>query len=113
MRIVDGWPVQVFMGRDWGVSWISILFIIIGFMAIMAAIDIKHFTFPQIVLYLLAAVCLLAACHAKPIYKNIIEYKIECNEYATVNDFFHRFELQEVIDESHYLVRERDWENLD
>lgn len=113
MRIVDGWPVQVFMGRTWGVSWISILFIIIGIIAIMAAVNLKRFTYPVIIFCFLAVFCFLAACHAKPIYKNVIEYKIECNEYATVNDFFHRFELQEIIDESHYLVRERNWENLD
>ena len=108
MRIVDGWYVIIKMGYTWGFGPISIIFILFGLLCLYICIktnDNWAFSF-----CLILAICYMAiACHCKPITKTIIEYKIECDETAQVNDFFNRFELQEIIDESHYIVRTKNW----
>lgn len=112
MRIIDGWYVNILLGRTWGFSWVSILFIIIGVLAFLAAYNAKEPSFAIISLYILAAASFLCAGHAKPVEKIVTEYKIECDDTAKVNDFFNRFELQEVVDETHYIVRQKDWRDF-
>ena len=42
MRIVDGWYVNVLIGRTWGFDWISILFLIVAVLAFGAGYNIKR-----------------------------------------------------------------------
>lgn len=112
MLIIDGWNVSEFVGYTWGLGWFSIFFIIISIFIFLAAYFIKRPLIIVIFLYLVAIFSLVCACHMKPITKNIIEYKIECNDEAKVNDFFDRFELQKVIDDTHYIVRQKNWKDF-
>ncbi len=112
MRIVDGWYVNVPLGMTWGFDWISILFIIIGVLAFCAAYNIKHSLVFMLVMCFISTFCFVCSFHCKPVEKIVTEYKIECDENAKVNDFFNRFELQEIVDESHYIVRQKDWRDL-
>ena len=112
MRIIDGWYVNVLVGRTWGFDWISILFIIIVVLAFCAAYNIRKPLFPVIMFYILGLSSFICAFHCKLVEKIITEYKIECNDTAKVNDFFNRFELQEVVDETHYIVRQKDWRDF-
>lgn len=113
MRIVDGWYVTIDLGRTWGFGWISILFIIITILSIFSAYNMRKPLFPVIMLYILGLCSFICAFHCKPVEKIITEYKIECDDTAKVNDFFNRFELQEVVDETHYIVRQKDWRDFD
>ena len=113
MRIVDGWYVTVLIGRTQGFDWISILFIIVAILAFRAAYDIKNLLGFVLIMLFLGTLCLGCSIYCKPVEKIITEYKIECDDTAKVNDFFNRFELQEVIDESHYIVRQKDWRDFD
>lgn len=112
MRIVDGWYVNVLIGRTWGFDWISILFIIVVILAFCAAYNIKRPLAPVLAMCFIGTVCFVCAFHCKPVEKIITEYKIECDDTAKVNDFFNRFELQEVIDETHYIVRQKNWRDF-
>jgi len=113
MRIIDGWYVNVFVGRTWGFSWISITFIIIAILAFGAAYNIKRPLGFVLIMCFLGIFWLIFACHCKPVEKIVTEYKIECDDTAKVNDFFNRFELQEIVDETHYIVRQKDWRDFD
>lgn len=108
MRIIDGWYVTVLIGRTWGFDWISILFIIVAILAFRAAYDIKNMLGFVLIMIFLGTLCLGCSVYCKPVEKVVTEYKIECDDTAKVNDFFNRFELQEVIDETHYIVRQKD-----
>ena len=108
MRIIDGWHVIINLGYNWGFGPISILFILFCFLCLYICLKTNNNL--VFIIYLIFAICYMAfACHCKPITKTITEYKIECDETAQVNDFFNRFELQEIIDGSHYIVRTKDW----
>lgn len=113
MRIIDDWYVTVLVGRTWGFDWISILFIIVAILAFRAAYDIKNMLGFVLIMIFLGTLCLGCSVYCKPVEKIITEYKIECDDTAKVNDFFNRFELQEVIDETHYIVRQKDWRDFD
>lgn len=113
MRIIDGWYVNVLVGRTWGFDWISILFLIVAILAFGAAYNIKRPLVPVLVMCLLGTFCFVCAFYCKPVEKIVTEYKIECDNNAKVNDFFNRFELQEVVDETHYIVRQKDWRDFD
>ena len=113
MRIVDGWYVNVLIGRTWGFDWISILFIIVSILSFGAGYNIKKPLGYVFIMYFLGMFCLVFACHCKPVEKIVTEYKIECDDTAKVNNFFNRFELQKVVDETHYIVRQKDWEDFD
>lgn len=113
MRIVDGWYVTVLVGRTWGFDWISILFIIVAILAFRAAYDIKNLLGFVLIMLFLGILCLVGSIHCKPVEKIVTEYKIECDDTAKVNDFFNRFELQEIVDETHYIVRQKDWRDFD
>lgn len=112
MRIVDGWYVNVLIERTWGFSWISITFIIIAILAFVAAYNIQRPLGFVLIMLFLGTLCLGCSVYCKPVEKVVTEYKIECDDTAKVNDFFNRFELQEVIDESHYIVRQKDWRDF-
>jgi len=112
MRIIDGWYVNVLIGRTWGFDWISILFIIVAILAFGAAYNIKKPLGFILIMLFMGAFGLVGSVHCKPVEKIITEYKIECDDTAKVNDFFNRFELQEVVDETHYIVRQKDWRDF-
>lgn len=112
MRIVDSQYVTVLIGRTWGFDWISILFIIVAILAFRAAYDIKNMLGFVLIMIFLGTLCLGCSVYCKPVEKIVTEYKIECDDTAKVNDFFNRFELQEVIDETHYIVRQKDWRDF-
>lgn len=109
MRIVDGWHVIIKTGYTWGFGLISIIFIILGLCCLIYCLNNKKNQILNIFWIIIAIGCMVCACYCKPITKTITEYKIECDETAQVNDFFNRFELQEIIDESHYIVRTKNW----
>ena len=113
MRIVDGWYVNVLVGRTWGFSWISILFLIVTVLAFGAAYNIKRPLGFVLIMLFMGIFGLIGSVHCKPVEKIVTEYKIECDDNAKVNDFFNRFELQKVVDESHYIVRQKDWRDFD
>lgn len=113
MRIIDDWYVTVLVGRTWGFDWISILFIIVAILAFRAAYDIKNMLGFVLIMIFLGTLCLGCSVYCKPVEKIVTEYKIECDDTAKVNDFFNRFELQEVVDETHYIVRQKDWRDFD
>lgn len=102
----------VLIGRTWGFDWISILFIIVAILAFRAAYDIKNMLGFVLIMIFLGTLCLGCSVYCKPVEKIVTEYKIECDDTAKVNDFFNRFELQEVIDETHYIVRQKDWRDF-
>jgi len=104
--------VTVLIGRTWGFDWISILFIIVAILAFRAAYDIKNMLGFVLIMIFLGTLCLGCSVYCKPVEKIVTEYKIECDDTAKVNDFFNRFELQEVIDETHYIVRQKDWRDF-
>lgn len=112
MRIIDGWYVTIALGRTWGFSWISILFLIVAVLAFYAAYNIKYPLVHVLVMCFLGIFCFVCSFHCKPVEKIVTEYKIECDDTAKVNDFFNRFELQEVIDEIHYIVRQKNWRDF-
>lgn len=111
MRIIDGWHVMIKIGHNtWGFGPMSIIFILFGLLCLYICIktDSKWaFSFCLI----LAIGYIVCACYCKPITKTITEYKIEYDDTAKVNDFFNRFELQEIVDESHYIVRIKNWKD--
>lgn len=113
MRIVDGWYVNILVGRTWGFGWISITFIIIAILAFGAAYNIKRPLGFVLIMLFMGIFCLVFSIHCKPVEKIVTEYKIECDDTAKVNDFFNRFELQEVVDGTHYIVRQKDWKDFD
>lgn len=87
MRIVDGWYVNILIGRTWGFGWISILFIIITILSLFAAYNMRKPLFPVIMLYILGLFSFICAFHCKPVERIITEYKIECDDTAKVNIF--------------------------
>lgn len=112
MRIIDGWHVLIQTSdHTWGFGAISILFILIGLICLLCCLNNKDKRIFSIFCIMLAISYMMMACHCKPITKTITEYLIECDETAQVNDFFNRFELQKVVDESHYIVRIKNWNN--
>ena len=109
MRIIDGWHVMIKTGYTWGFGLTSIIFIILGLGCLICCLNNKNDRILNIFCIIIAIGYMACACYCKPINKTITEYKIECDGTAQVNDFFNRFELQEIIDESHYIVRTKDW----
>lgn len=113
MRIIDGWYVTINLGKTWGFGWTSILFIIITILAFGAGYNMKKPLGYVFIMYFLGLFSFICAFYCKPVEKIVTEYKIECDDTAKVNDFFNRFELQEVVDETHYIVRQKDWRDFD
>lgn len=112
MRIIDGWYVNIPIGRTWGFDWISIVFIIMAILAFIAAYNIKRPLGFVLTMLFMGIFFSVFSIHCKPVEKIITEYKIECDDTAKVNDFFNRFELQEVVDGTHYIVRQKDWRDF-
>ena len=111
MRIVDGWHTIIKMGYTWGFGWTSIFFIIIGLCCLAYCLNNKNHRIFNIFCVVIAIGYMVCAYYCKPVTKTVTEYLIECNETAQVNDFFDRFELQEIVDESHYIVRIKNWKD--
>lgn len=121
MRIIDGWYINIITGTTWGFdSWVTgvlvILIIITGIACLEALHKASNITKSDkiakaILIGFVVISCgfiISTAAHTKPVYKQVLEYKIECTD-VTANKFFEVFELQEQVDETHYIVRQKNW----
>lgn len=115
MRFVDGWHVPIQVGTTWGYDNFSDIIALV-FLLIFGGIVIYYLIKKNDGLAKLTIIAVLLICgigtilcfHSKPVNKITIEYKVECYN-VDVNRFFEVFELQSIVDETHYIVREKNW----